>query len=113
MKKSISIVLAFLALFAISCENLEGYETETFTVFGNCGMCKNTIETSLEGVAGISSSDWDMSNDKITVTYDPKTISLEKIHKKIAAVGYDTELQRAPDEVYEKLHSCCQYERKK
>ena len=54
-----------------------------------------------------------MSNDKITVTYDPKAISLEKIHKKIAAVGYDTELQRAPDEVYEKLHSCCQYERKK
>lgn len=113
MKKSASLFFALLTFFLISCENLEGYETETFTVYGNCGMCKKTIETSLDGVDGIATAEWDMSNDKMTVTYDPKTISIEKIHTKIAAVGYDTEVERAPDAVYEKLHSCCQYERKK
>jgi len=34
------------------------------------------------------------------------------IHKKIASVGYDTELETANDEVYNNLHGCCQYERK-
>ena len=112
MEKIVAITAALIAFVFISCENLEGYETEKFTVYGNCGMCKKTIESSLDEVDGISSSEWDMSNDKMTVSFDPKVISLEKIHAKIAAVGYDTELERAPDDVYKKLHSCCQYDRK-
>ena len=111
MKNIVSLLIALVALVTISCSNTEGMKTETFTVYGNCGMCKKTIEKSLDGVKGISSADWDMNTDKMTVTHDPKIISLEKIHKKIAGVGYDTDLERAPDSVYEKLHSCCQYER--
>lgn len=104
-----SIILILTVL--VSCNNLEGYETETFTVYGNCGMCKKTIERSLHDVKGIETGEWDMSTDKMTVTFDPNVISLGDIHKKIAGVGYDTEEERAPDEVYEKLHSCCQYDR--
>jgi copper chaperone CopZ len=106
----ITIILA-VALVLLSCENTEGYITEKFTVYGNCGMCKKTIEGSLNDVKGISTAEWNMNTDEMTVFFDPKAISLDEIHGKIAAVGYDTEKQRAPDEVYEKLHSCCQYER--
>ena len=62
-------------------------------------------------VEGISTDEWNMSNDEMEVNFDPKVISLAEIHSKIASVGYDTEEERAPDDVYEKLHSCCHYER--
>ncbi len=112
MKNSAITFFAIFTLLLLACSNTEGMKTEKFTVYGNCGMCKKTIETSLEGANGVSSAEWNMKNDNMTVTFDPKIISLEKIHEKIAAVGYDTDLERAPDAAYKKLHSCCQYERK-
>ena len=111
MKKFIILSVAIAAILFTSCENTEGFETEKFTVYGNCGMCKKTIEASLDGVDGISTAEWDMTNDKMSVKFDAKVISLEEIHSKIAGVGYDTDKERASDEVYEKLHSCCKYER--
>jgi hypothetical protein len=48
----------------------------------------------------------------ITVSFNSKEITLAEIHKKIASVGYDTELETASDEVYNNLHGCCKYERK-
>jgi mercuric ion binding protein len=112
MKKIRTIFFAIVALMFSSCENTEGFETEKFTVYGNCGMCKKTIETSLDDVDGISSAEWDMSTDQMTVFFNPKVLSLKTIHTKIADVGYDTDVERAADEVYEKLHSCCKYDRK-
>lgn len=111
MKKIVRALSIASALVLMSCENTNGYITEEFTVYGNCGMCKKTIEGSLNDVNGISSAEWNMSNDQMTVFFDPNVISLTDIHSKIAEVGYDTEEQRAPDEVYDKLHSCCKYER--
>lgn len=91
--------------------NSEHNKTEKFTVYGNCGMCKRTIEGSLKDVKGVSSSEWDMDSGKMTVTFNPHKISLDEIKQKIADVGYDTDTHRAKDEVYSNLHGCCQYER--
>jgi hypothetical protein len=41
----------------------------------------------------------------------PEKIKEEKLHKLIAAVGYDTENVMASDEAYNNLHGCCQYAR--
>jgi copper chaperone CopZ len=86
---------------------------ETFTVYGNCGMCKRTIENALSGVDAILSSNWDVKTKQLTVKYDSKALELDDIKAKIAAVGYDSDTHRAPDEVYNNLHGCCQYERPK
>ena len=86
-------------------------KTVTFKVYGNCGMCKSTIENALKDVKGIKSATWDTKTKMITVTFNPKKIELGTIHKKIAAVGYDTEKAKAKDEVYNNLHGCCQYDR--
>lgn len=85
-------------------------QTETFKVWGNCGMCKKTIENALL-IRGVIRADWNEETQMITVVFKPKRISLAEIHKKIAAVGYDTELEKANDEVYDELHYCCKYER--
>lgn len=88
-------------------------ETETFKVYGNCGMCKNRIESSLKDVKGVSKAKWDVKTKMITVTYDPHVITLDKIKETIASVGHDADGVKANNQVYEGLPSCCQYERAK
>ncbi|MGB0864153.1 MAG: heavy-metal-associated domain-containing protein [Saprospiraceae bacterium] len=122
--KELSLVLSLCLLFALGATTnvqasndiqkvvvLAKKKTVKFKVYGNCGMCKNTIENALKGVKGISWSTWNTETKMITVRYNPKKIKLEDIHKKIAAVGYDTEKAKAKDEVYNNLHGCCQYDR--
>jgi len=92
---------------------IEADKTEKFTVYGNCGMCKKTIENSLKDVKGISEGDWDRETDVMTVTFNPEEITLDAIKQKIADVGYDSETHRAKDEVYNSLPGCCQYDRPK
>ncbi len=76
-------------------------------------MCKTTIEKSLKSIEGVKSGKWNVASQKMTVKYDTSKTNLDEIKKAIAAVGYDTEEFKAPDEVYKKLHHCCQYERPK
>ena len=112
--KKIKAILALMLIF-VSIANInaqtETTQAETFKVWGNCRMCKKTIEKSLK-IKGVSSAVWNMDTKMITVTFNPQEITLAAIHKKIAKAGYDTELETAKDEMYNKLHGCCQYERK-
>lgn len=85
-------------------------KTETFTVLGNCGMCKSTIEKAAVK-AGASKAGWDADSDQLTVTFDPANTSVDVIQKAVALSGYDNVGYKAPDEVYEKLHPCCHYDR--
>ncbi|MCO6492089.1 MAG: heavy-metal-associated domain-containing protein [Phaeodactylibacter sp.] len=85
--------------------------TETFKVYGNCGMCKRKIEGAASEVKGVEYANWDVASKVITVKYEPGTVKLDDVKAKIAAVGYDSETHRAPDEAYNNLHGCCQYER--
>lgn len=108
-------ILLFGVLFLFSCastqNNKDSKRKKTFTVYGNCGMCKKTIEASLEGVSGIYWSDWGIESKELTVKFNPEAIDLNNIQKRIAAVGYDSENHRATKEVYNTLNGCCQYER--
>lgn len=111
MKKIIFPALFSLAVL-LACNNVpEGSTSTTFKVWGNCGMCKKTIETSLKQ-EGITKAEWDKDSKMMEVVYDPKKISIEQIHASIAGVGYDTEQQRGSDSAYANLHECCRYERK-
>jgi copper chaperone CopZ len=114
MKKLKILIALVLFITVISNVNAqtETTQTDTFKVWGNCRMCKKTIEKSVK-IKGISSAVWNQGTKMITVTFNPQEITLAAIHKKIAGAGYDTELETAQDEVYNKLHGCCQYERKK
>lgn len=91
----------------------EKFVTETFRVYGNCGMCKKTIEGSLKDVVGVIKGDWDKSTGLLNVSYDPESITIENIKQRIANVGYDSDTHRAKDEIYYSLPGCCQYERPK
>ena len=90
--------------------------TQSFKVFGNCGMCKTRIEKSVSTLDGISKADWNRDSKIIEVIYDESKVEIEDIHKVIAKVGHDNIsedniLYRAEDEIYASLHGCCKYER--
>ena len=91
--------------------DMAAIKTETFKVWGNCGMCKKTIEASLK-TDGIVTANWDRTTKVISVSYYPEKITMDDIQNKIAAVGYDTEKYRGDDKAYNNLPGCCQYERK-
>lgn len=100
-----------LIILLIACNpKIENAKTVKVTVYGNCGMCKKTIEKAANK-SGIVESNWDPSTKILVVTFDKKKTNLEKILKKIASVGYDSEDFRSRDVVYKQLHSCCQYDR--
>lgn len=122
--KNLSLIIALLGsfLFATLSEaqlarhdfssRIEA-QTETFKVYGNCGMCKRRIEGALKEVEGILSADWDVDTKMMTVKFTKDLITLDDIQKRIADVGHDTNKYRADDEVYGKLPGCCKYERAK
>jgi mercuric ion binding protein len=109
--KHLLFILLSLAISTVT--SAQAKTTETFKVYGNCGMCKKTIEAAALGTKGVKSATWDMDEDMITVVFDAAKTDLDKIKSAIAESGYDTDTHRAPDKAYDKLNGCCQYERPK
>ena len=82
----------------------------SFLVKGDCGMCKERIETTAKKT-GASIANWNAETQKLSVEFDSAKTSAEEILKNIAAVGHDNEMFSAPNDVYENLPGCCHYER--
>ncbi len=81
-----------------------------FKVKGDCGMCKDRIETTAKK-NGAAYANWMEETQKLFIEFDDSKTSTDEILKKIAEAGHDNEKFSAPDEVYEKLPDCCHYER--
>lgn len=115
--KNCSFIFPFVWVIALSlfsaCQSDDGnYPTANFKVWGNCGMCKDRIEESVNDLDGVKSAVWNVKSKIMEVKYDSAVVKLNEIHKKIAVVGHDTELEAGEDKVYSSLHSCCKYKRK-
>lgn len=84
--------------------------TKTFRVSGNCILCKNRIEDALE-VRGVNKAVWEEQTGMVSVTFNPKVISLDALKALVAKAGHDTDTLKASDEAYAQLPASCQYER--
>ena len=93
-----------------SKKSSEHSEHTLFKVGGNCDMCKDRIETAALSVSGVTSAKWEAETQELHLNYN-KGVSVDKVHKAIAKSGHDTELEKAPDEVYKELPGCCLYKR--
>jgi copper chaperone CopZ len=106
------ILIGLLTLPLFGCESkIEHAKTETVKIYGNCDMCKETIEEAANKKKE-AKAEWNIDSKMATITFDSTKTNLNAILKRIAQAGYDTEEYIAPKESYEKLHSCCKYERK-
>lgn len=107
--KSLSIVFSVLFISIFSMSSF-AQKSETVKVWGNCGMCKTTIETAAKK-GGATAADWNKDSKVLTVEMAEGT-DLTKIQKAVAAAGYDTRDFAGNDEAYSKLPGCCHYDRK-
>jgi Cu(I)/Ag(I) efflux system membrane fusion protein len=116
MKKVLFLFAAIIMMTANSaCSNQKQTaqkveETQaTLAVQGNCEMCKERIETAAKGIEGVASAAWDAEAHQLQIQFDAAKTSVEAVSKAVAGVGYDTEKDQAPDEVYNALPPCCKY----
>lgn len=103
---AITLLLSFTACNA----QIKNAKTETVKIYGNCGMCKSTIEKA-GNIKKVAQVDWNKDTKTAVVTYDSTKTNQDEILKRIALAGYDSDQFLAPDDVYAKLPECCQYER--
>lgn len=82
--------------------------TDTITIKGNCGDCKERIEEAAY-VKGVKTAEWDKTTKILTVVYNSEKTNLDKITLAIAKIGHDSKLHTASDKVYKKLPGCCAY----
>ena len=74
-------------------------------------MCKKRIEKAAKAVSGVTNATWDKKTKVINIDVSDATITKKQVSKAIAAVGHDTEFNKADVTVYNDLPGCCQYDR--
>lgn len=80
-------------------------------VKGNCDQCKKRIEKAAYTVKGVKSAVWHQDHQDMHLIYDENKCSLDDIRAAVAKSGHDTDKVKATEEDYNKLHSCCKYDK--
>ena len=111
MKTLLKSFLAFSLLFT-NFLFAQTITKSTFKVKGECGMCKERIETTAKK-SGATYANWSAEKQELAVEYDAAKVNSEEILKQIANVGHDNEKFSAPDNVYKNLPGCCLYPRER
>ena len=103
---AMALMLSISTCFA----EIKNAKVETVHIYGNCSICKSTIETAAN-VKNVVQVEWNKDTKMAVLTYDEKQTNQDEILKRIGLAGYDSDKFLAPDNVYAKLETCCQYER--
>ena len=96
--KSYSIILMFaltLCSGSLLAQNLE------ITVYGNCEMCMDRIEEAALSSPGVTAASWSSKTKLLNITVDTTAYQEALLHKNIAAVGHDTDKEKADNAVYQ------------
>ena len=104
-------ILTISLVFIYACSSPSTTVAEkAFHVYGNCEKCKARIEKAAN-LKGVAQGNWHIDSKLFTCKLDTVLTSTEEVLKAIAAVGHDNESFPANDYAYDKLPTCCQYER--
>lgn len=104
------LVLTLLLSFTACEAQIKNPKTATVKIYGNCNMCKKTIENA-GNISNIAKVNWDVKSKLASLTFDTLQTNSDEILQRIAKSGYDSENHLAPNEAYSKLPDCCQYSR--
>jgi mercuric ion binding protein len=113
MKKIVLVVLVALVGFVAQAQEKKNKNAKHVTeVNGNCGMCQKRIQKAALSVEGVKSAVWDVDSHQLTLILNEEKCAPLDIKKAVAKVGHDTDEVKATKEDYDKLHTCCMYDRK-
>ncbi len=104
MKK---IKLTILAVLAATIHLFAQSDTIKIKTSAVCEMCKTKIEHDLNFEKGIKSAILDVESKEVTIVYNTKKTTPDKLRKAITLIGYDADQMPADEKAYNKLHDCC------
>ncbi|GAA4301388.1 heavy metal-associated domain-containing protein [Nibribacter koreensis] len=102
----LALVMTGFASLAFAAGGKKGDEVK-FKTSAVCGMCKATIEKGLAYEKGVQKAVLDENTKIVTVTYDAKKTSPEKLKKAVNELGYDADDSPATPRAYDRLDACC------
>ena len=108
----LGMMLLFVALSTQAQEKKNKNAKYDIEVNGNCEQCKKRIEKAAFSVSGVKSADWHIDDHMLHLIINEEKCSVTDVKNAIAKVGHDTDEVKSTKETYDKLHSCCQYDRK-
>lgn len=72
-----------------------------------CNSCKERIEKAMAYEKGVYESELDLEDKRLTIRFNPKKTSPEKIRTALNKLGYDADNTKADWKAYSKLPDCC------
>jgi periplasmic mercuric ion binding protein len=72
-----------------------------------CESCKTRVENKVYELGGIKQVSLNPGEQTITVVFNPKKITIDKIRQQIASAGYDADDVKATAEQVNGLDDCC------
>lgn len=113
MKNTILGMMLLFVAFSTQAQDKKNKNARyEFEVNGNCEQCQKRIQKAAFSVAGVKSAIWNIESHQLSVNINEEKCSLMDVKNAVAKVGHDTDEVKATNAVYDKLHTCCQYERK-
>lgn len=108
MKKSMKsvIMMIFIAMPSLFFAQ-KTTETITIKTSAQCDMCKKTLEKAMAYEKGVKSSSLEVSSAVLSVEFNPKKTTPDKIRKAVSDVGYDADEVKADPKAYDNLPDCC------
>lgn len=107
--KAILLGLLLIAQHNLFAQSKSGTtSTDTLTVSGNCGQCKERIQEAAY-IKGVKSAEWNKKTKILTVVYNGQKTNLNQIATAISGAGHDNRLHTASDKSYKTLPGCCAY----
>ena len=110
MKKIISILTVILTISTLVSFAVEPPKTAELKIktSAKCSMCKKRIERDLGVSKGIIISNLNLDDKVVTIKYNTKKTSPEKIKEVISKIGYDADEVIADQKSHDALPGCCQ-----
>jgi copper chaperone CopZ len=106
----LTFVLAFFSFAGVNAQTKAPAKSTTIQIktSGECDMCKKKIEGEIGKMAGVKKAELDVATHVLTVEYNPKKVSPDKIRKAISNIGYDADDVKANNRAQKELPQCCQ-----
>ena len=82
-------------------------EKVTFQTSAKCEECKERIEKALAYEKGVKSSELNLENFAVSITYNAEKTNPASLKKAISLAGYDADEVKADKKAYNALPLCC------
>jgi len=103
----VNVSLIFVLFMGVQQAVAQKTQAVEIKTSAQCEMCKAAIEKALLLTKGVKSADLDVDTKILTINFDPKKTTVDKLKTAITKVGYDADDKKADAKKYQKLDNCC------